>query len=45
MHSDTGPFSSREILDQYTQMLGWYSSLPEMLRLGENSTPSILFVQ
>ena len=45
MHADTDPVSSRDILDQYTRMLGWYSSLPEVLRLGENSTPSVLFVQ
>jgi hypothetical protein len=45
MYSDTDSLTSRGILDRYTRMLGWYSSLPEMLRLGENSTPSVLFVQ
>lgn len=45
MYGDTESVSSRDILAQYTRMMGWYSSLPEVLRLGENSTPSVLFVQ
>ena len=45
MYAGTDFLTARGILDQYTQMLGWYSSLPEVLRLGENSTPSVLFVQ
>jgi hypothetical protein len=44
-YADTDPVHSRDILDLYTRILGWYSSLPEVLRLGENSTPSVLFVQ
>ena len=36
---------SRDVIDLYTRMLGWYSSLPMVLRLGENSTPSVLFIQ
>jgi hypothetical protein len=44
-HAYTDSISSRDILAQYTRMLDWYSTLPEMLRLGENSTPSVLFVQ
>jgi hypothetical protein len=43
--ADTGPLISQNILDRYTQMLAWYGSLPEVLRLGGNSTPSVLFVQ
>jgi hypothetical protein len=45
MYADEDSFTSRDILNRYTQMLGWYGSLPEVLRLGKNSTPSILFVQ
>jgi hypothetical protein len=45
MYTGTDSLTSREILDRYTRMLDWYSSLPEMLRLGENSTPSVLFIQ
>ena len=45
VYADADPFPSRDILDRYTRMLGWYGSLPEVLRLGKNSTPSILFVQ
>ena len=45
MYADTDSLTAREFLDQYTRMLNWYSSLPEVLRLGENSTPSVLFVQ
>jgi hypothetical protein len=39
------PLSSRDILDIYTRYLAWYTSLPTALRLGENSTPSVLFMQ
>jgi hypothetical protein len=42
---DANSSSSQDILDRYTQMLGWYGSLPEVLRLGGNSTPSVLFAQ
>lgn len=45
MQADTDPISSKDVLDQYTRMLDWYNSLPKALRLGENSTPSVLFVQ
>jgi hypothetical protein len=45
IYADTDSVTSWNILDRYTQMLGWYSSLPEVLRLGENSTPSVLFAQ
>jgi hypothetical protein len=45
MYADANSLMSRDILDRYTQLLGWYDSLPEVLRLGDNSTPSVLFVQ
>lgn len=45
VHSDADSVSSRDVVDIYTRMLDWYSSLPEVLRLGDNSTPSVLFVQ
>jgi hypothetical protein len=45
MYAGTDLLTAKDILDQYTKMLDWYSSLPEVLRLGENSTPSVLFVQ
>jgi hypothetical protein len=45
MYADADSLRSRDIMDRYTQMLGWYGSLPEVLRLGGNSTPSVLFVQ
>jgi hypothetical protein len=37
--------SKRDVLDIYTQYLAWYNSLPTALRLGKNSTPSVLFMQ
>lgn len=45
MYADADSRSSRDILKEYTKMLAWYSSLSEVLRLGENTTPSVLFVQ
>ncbi|KAH6667682.1 fungal-specific transcription factor domain-containing protein [Halenospora varia] len=36
--------SQRDILDIYTRYLSWYSAPPTALRLGENSTPSVLFM-
>jgi hypothetical protein len=45
MYANADSLTSRDILDRYTQMLGWYDVLPEVLRLGENSTPSVLFAQ
>jgi len=38
------PVDSRDILEQYTQYLAWYISLPLVLRVGQNSTPSVFFV-
>jgi hypothetical protein len=45
MYADADSLTDRDIFDRYSQLLGWYGSLPEALRLGENSTPSVLFVQ
>ncbi|KAF5697412.1 nitrogen assimilation transcription factor nirA [Fusarium mundagurra] len=35
---------SRVLLGIYTEYLDWYSSVPEVLRLGRNFTPAVLFV-
>ena len=45
MYGATDSLTAKDMLDQYTRMLDWYSSLPEVLQLGQNSTPSVLFVQ
>lgn len=45
MYADPDLLTSTDVLDLYTQVLGWYSSLPDILRLGGNSTPSVLFLQ
>ena len=37
--------SARSLLGIYTQYLNWYDQLPDMMRLGESCTPSIVFVQ
>jgi hypothetical protein len=36
---------SHEILDIYTSYLAWHSSLPLVLRQGQNSTPPAFFIQ
>ncbi|KIL86066.1 hypothetical protein FAVG1_10460 [Fusarium avenaceum] len=34
---------ARELLSMYTQYLNWYDRIPEVLRLGHNFTPAVLF--
>lgn len=45
MYADADSPNSQDILNYYTCMLKWYSSLPGALRLGFNSTPAVIFVQ
>ena len=45
LHSPGRPLTSRDLLKIYTQYLNWYDSIPEVLRLGHNFTPSVLFTQ
>ncbi|KAI2627165.1 hypothetical protein GGS21DRAFT_256503 [Xylaria nigripes] len=44
LHSPGRPPTSRELLGIYTQYLNWYDNIPEVLRLGQNFTPAVLFV-
>ncbi|KAF0642682.1 hypothetical protein FPSE5266_05593 [Fusarium pseudograminearum] len=37
------PLTARELLNMYTQYLNWYDRIPEVLRLGHNFTPAVLF--
>ncbi|KAI0153106.1 hypothetical protein GGR57DRAFT_156306 [Xylariaceae sp. FL1272] len=43
LHSPGKPVTSRDLLSIYTQYLNWYDSIPEVLRLGHNFTPAVLF--
>ncbi|KAH8648570.1 fungal-specific transcription factor domain-containing protein [Xylariales sp. PMI_506] len=43
LHSPGRPVTSRDLLNIYTQYLNWYDSIPEVLRLGQNFTPAVLF--
>ncbi|KAL2016963.1 hypothetical protein VTK56DRAFT_2797 [Thermocarpiscus australiensis] len=43
LHSPGRPLSSRDLLNLYTQYLNWYDKIPEVLRLGHNFTPAVLF--
>ncbi|KAI1160843.1 fungal-specific transcription factor domain-containing protein [Nemania serpens] len=43
LHSPGRPLTSRDLLSLYTQYLNWYDSIPEVLRLGHNFTPAVLF--
>ena len=45
MHSPDRPLTSRALLHTYTQYLNWYDKIPEVLRLGHNFTPAVLFAQ
>ncbi|KAF3055094.1 Nitrogen assimilation transcription factor nit-4 [Daldinia childiae] len=43
LHSPGKPITSRDLLSIYTQYLNWYDRIPEVLRLGHNFTPAVLF--
>ncbi|KAK3372350.1 fungal-specific transcription factor domain-containing protein [Podospora didyma] len=43
LHSPGRPLTSRDLLSIYTQYLNWYDRIPEVLRLGHNFTPAVLF--
>lgn len=45
LHSPGKPLTARELLKIYTQYLNWYDRIPEVLRLGHNFTPAVLFAQ
>lgn len=45
LHSPGKPLTARELLSMYTQYLNWYDRIPEVLRLGHNFTPAVLFAQ
>ncbi|PNY29440.1 Nitrogen assimilation transcription factor nit-4 [Tolypocladium capitatum] len=45
LHSPGTPLSARDLLSIYTQYLNWYDRIPEVLRLGHNFTPAVLFAQ
>ncbi|ODA84200.1 hypothetical protein RJ55_02718 [Drechmeria coniospora] len=43
LHSPGKLLTARDLLSIYTQYLNWYDSIPEVLRLGHNFTPAVLF--
>lgn len=43
LYSPGRPLTSRDLLKIYTQYLNWYDRIPEVLRLGHNFTPAVLF--
>jgi hypothetical protein len=43
LHSPRKPLTARDLLNIYTQYLNWYDRIPEVLRLGHNFTPAVLF--
>lgn len=43
LHSPGRPLTARDLLSIYTQYLNWYDRIPEVLRLGHNFTPAVLF--
>ncbi|OAQ59285.1 fungal specific transcription factor domain-containing protein [Purpureocillium lilacinum] len=45
LHSPSVPFTANQVLGIYTQYFAWYGRIPEVLRLGYNFTPAVLFVQ
>lgn len=45
LHSPGRLLSSRDLVNIYTEFLNWYDNIPEVLRLGHNFTPAVLFAQ
>ena len=45
LHSPGRPLTSKDLMSIYTQYLNWYDRIPEVLRLGHNFTPAVLFAQ
>ncbi|KEY66236.1 hypothetical protein S7711_09262 [Stachybotrys chartarum IBT 7711] len=45
LRSPRRPSITRSLLDIYTRYLTWYEQIPEILRLGINFTPAVLFTQ
>ena len=45
LYSPVSVITSEVLLRIYTSYLEWYDQMPEALRLGLNSTPSVLFCQ
>ncbi|KAB5514912.1 fungal-specific transcription factor [Coniochaeta sp. 2T2.1] len=43
LHSPGKAVTSRELRDIYTDYLSWYDQVPDVLRLGQNFTPAVLF--
>jgi hypothetical protein len=45
LHSPGARTIVKDLLSTYTQYLDWYDQIPEVLKLGINFTPAVLFVQ
>lgn len=39
------PLTGKALLEVYTEYIKWYDGIPEVLRLGRNFTPAVLFAQ
>ena len=45
IHVPSLPLTSKHVLQIYHKYLAWYDSVPATLRLGENYTPAVIFMQ
>ncbi|OIW30481.1 hypothetical protein CONLIGDRAFT_574758 [Coniochaeta ligniaria NRRL 30616] len=43
LHTPGRPVTSQKLQNIYTEYLSWYDRVPDVLRLGHNFTPSVLF--
>ncbi|KAL1840124.1 hypothetical protein VTJ49DRAFT_780 [Mycothermus thermophilus] len=43
LYSPGRVLTSRDLLDIYTRFVNWYDGVPDVLRLGHNFTPAVLF--
>lgn len=45
LYSPGSPVTGQKLQNIYTDYLNWYDRVPDVLRLGHNFTPSVLFAQ
>lgn len=45
LHTPGKPVTGQKLQTIYTDYINWYDRVPDVLRLGTNFTPSVLFAQ
>nr|CEG03766.1 unnamed protein product [Fusarium acuminatum CS5907] len=45
MYTPGKSLTARGLLNTFTEYLSWYDTMPDVLRLGHNFSPAVLFAQ